>query len=114
MKKLKIVLLSSVLAISLGQAASAAYSQEQLTTLRALVESGNTGAVMAYINANSDLLTGTDPLALALQEFINSREGVLGGIFGQRMPNLGDVPDVQSAGFSGEPLETGSLSQFGS
>ena len=61
MKKLKIVLLSSVLAISLGQAASAAYSQEQLTTLRALVESGNTGAVMAYINANSDLLTRHRP-----------------------------------------------------
>lgn len=114
MKKLKIVLLSSVLAVGLGQAAHAVYTQNDLVTLQDLVDTGNTQAVMAFIQANPNLLEGADPLAEALRDFVSSREGFLGGVFGASMPSLENVPDLPAGVTSDVSFETGSLSDFGS
>jgi hypothetical protein len=114
MKKLRIVLLSSVLAIGLGQTAHAVYTQDDLVTLKSIVESGNTQAVLAFIQANPDIMTGSDPLADALRDFVSSREGLLGGVFGQRVPSLAEVPDLPNGVSSVDVFETGSLSDFGS
>ena len=114
MKKLRIVLLSSALALGLGQAAHAVYSQDDLVELRSLVEAGDTQAILAYISANPQLVNGTDPLAEALREFVSSREGLLGGIFGASVPNLADVPDLPPGVSSETQFASGFLSQFGS
>lgn len=114
MKNLRIVLLSSVLAIGLGQTAHAVYTQDDLVTLKSFVEAGNTEAVLAFIQSNPSILEGTDPLADALRDFVSSREGLLGGVFGQRVPNLANVPDLPSGLSSSDAFETGSLSDFGS
>ena len=114
MKKLRIVLLSSVLAIGLGQTAHAVYTQDDLVTLKRLVETGNTQGVLAFIQANPQIMQGTDPLAEALQDFVSSREGLLGGVFGQRIPSLAEVPDLPAGVSSTDVFDTGSLSDFGS
>ncbi len=113
MKKLKIVLLSSALALGLGQAAHAVYSQDQLDSLKALVEARDTDAILAFIRANPEVMAGNDALADALQEFSRSREGFLSGIFGARVPNLDFVPDLPDGVTSSAEL-SGSLSDFGS
>lgn len=113
MKKLKIVLLSSALALGLGQAAHAVYSQDQLDSLKALVEAQDTDAILAFIRANPEVMAGNDALADALQEFSRSREGFLSGIFGARVPNLDFVPDLPDGVTSSAEL-SGSLSDFGS
>jgi len=114
MKNLRIVLLSSVLAMGLGQTAHAVYTQDDLVTLKSLVESGNTQAVLAFVQANPQIMGGSDPLADALRDFVSSREGFLGGLFGQRVPSLTEVPDLPSGVSSVDFFETGSLSDFGS
>jgi hypothetical protein len=114
MKNLKIVLLSSVLAIGLGQAAHAVYTQDDLVTLKSLVEEGNTQGIMAFIQANPEIMDGSDPLAAALRDVVSSRDGFLGGVFGPRVPSLADVPDLPEGVTSTEVFETGSLSDFGS
>ncbi|MCK0149320.1 hypothetical protein MWU54_04745 [Marivita sp. S6314] len=114
MKKLKIVLLSSVLAIGLGQAAHAVYSQDDLTTLQNLVEAGDTQGVLAFINANPEVMVGIDPLAEALREFVASREGLFGGFFGPRVPEISGVPSLPDGVSSEDVFVSGSLSDFGS
>lgn len=114
MKKLKIALLSSVFTIGLGQAAHAVYVQDQLVTLRNLVNAGNADQIMAYINANPQLLDGTDPLAEALRDFVASRNTFTGRLFGVRLPNLDQVPDLPPGVSSEVMLASGSLSEFGS
>lgn len=114
MKNLRIVLLSSVLAIGLGQAAHAVYTQDDLVTLKSLVDTGNTQGVLAFIQANPQIMAGSDPLADALRDFVSSREGFLGGVFGQRTPSLAEVPDLPPGLSSTDVFETGSLSDFGS
>ena len=114
MKKLKIVLLTSVLAVGLGQAAKATYTQDDLVTLRSLVDAGNTQGVLAFINANPQVMNGADPLADALRDFVASREGFLGGVFGQNVPRLAEVPDLPAGTTSDDFFDSGSLSDFGS
>ena len=114
MKKLKIVLLSTALAVGLGQAAHAVYTQSDLVTLRDLVDSGNTQAVLAFIQANPELLAGSDPLADALRDFMTNREGFVGRVFGPGVPSLAEVPDLPAGVSSDSVFETGSLSDFGS
>lgn len=114
MKKLKIVLVSSVLAIGLGQTAHAVYTQDHLVALQELVNSGDTRAVLAYIQANPELMNGTDPLADALRDFVSSRQGFMGNLFGQQVPNIDGVPDLPPGMSSDVAFDTGSLSDFGS
>ena len=114
MKKLKVAVLSSVLALGLGQAGHAVYSQDQLEVLRELIEDGDTQAILAFIQANPTLLEGEDPLAIALRDFIAMRETVLGRIFGPAVPNIANVPDLPPGTTSETLFASGSLSDFGS
>ncbi len=114
MKKLKIAVLSSVLALGLGQAGHAVYSQTELEILRDLIDEGDTEAILAFIAANPTLLDGDDPLALALRDFIEMRQTVLGRIFGPALPNIENVPDLPPGTTSEILFASGSLSDFGS
>lgn len=114
MKKLKIALLSTALLMSVNHASQAAYTQNDLDTLRELSESDDTKALLAFIRANPDLLAGNDPLAKALKEFIEARDGFMGGIFGPRAPKIQGIPNLQSNVTSSAQVDFGSLGDFGS
>lgn len=114
MKKLKIALLSSVLALGLGQAAHAVYTFEQLEVLRELVDQGDTQAILLYLQANPVLLDGEDPLAVILREFLAMRENPLGRLFAPAVPDLTNVPNIPRGTTSEILLASGSLSDFGS
>jgi hypothetical protein len=120
MRNLRTILLSSVLALGLGQAAHAVYTQEDLTQLQSLVDAGDTAAILAFIEANPQLLVGMSPLAMELREFTESREGFFGGLFGPSLPDLAGIPQLPPGTTSetffaanGDFL-SGSLSDFGS
>jgi len=114
MKKLKIAILSSVLALGLGQVAHAVYTQDQLETLRGLIDQGDTRAILSYIEANPALLNGEDPLAMALRDFMNQRETPILGLFAPRVPDIATVPNIPAGTNSAVLLASGSLSDFGS
>lgn len=114
MKKLKIALMSTAILIGVNHASMAAYTQSDLDTLRELTESRNTQALIRYIRANPQLTVGNDPLAAALRDFVESRSGVLGGVFGASVPDLAGVPDLPSGVQSSAQVSFGSLGDFGS
>ncbi len=114
MKKLRTVLLSSVLALGLGQAAHAVYTQTDLVELRLLIESGDTDAILAFINANPKLMEGIDPLAEALREFTVTQQTFFGRVFGASVPNLESIPNLPEGVSSETVFASGSLSGFGS
>jgi len=114
MKKLKVALLSSVLALGLGQAAHAVYTFEQLEELRQMVDRGDTEAILLYLQANPALLEGEDPLAIILKDFVAMRENPLGRFFAPSLPDLSNVPTIPPGTTSEILLASGSLSDFGS
>jgi len=114
MKKLKIALLTTALLMGVNHASYAAYTQNDLDTLRELSESRDTKALIAFINANPQLMTGNDPLAEALREFVSARSGTFGGTFASKVPNLQKVPDLPSNAVNSAQVDFGSLGDFGS
>ena len=69
---------------------------------------------MEYIRKNPQLMRGQDPLANALRDFVDSRNGLLGGVFGARVPDIERVPDLPGSARSSAQVDFGSLGQFGS
>lgn len=114
MWKLKIAVMSSVLALGLGQSAHAVYTQTQLEDLRVLIDGGDTQAILLFIQSNPSLLEGEDPLADALRSFVTRRETVLGRLFAPSVPDIDKVPDIPRGTSSDILLASGSLSDFGS
>lgn len=115
MKKLKIALLSTAILVGVNHAALAAYSQGDLDTLRELSSANDTQALLAYIEANPQLLSGDTPLAEALRDFVDARSGgVIGRVFAPRVPNLANVPDLPDDVTSSAQVDFGSLGDFGS
>lgn len=114
MWKLKIAIMSSVLALGLGQAAQAVYTQDQLENLRVLIDGGDTQAILLFIQSNPSLIEGEDPLARSLRDFMATRETVLGRLFAPSVPDVAGVPDIPRGTSSDILLASGSLSDFGS
>ena len=114
MNKLKLALLSTAILIGVNHASFAEYTQSELDTLRELSESKDTKALIAYIRANPQLTKGNDPLAEVLRDFVEARNGLLGGIFAAKIPNLKNVPDIPSNVQTSAQVDFGSLGDFGS
>ena len=115
MIKLRKILLVSAMALALGQAANATYTQLQLDQIRLLIDAGDALALAAYITANPELLDGDDPLAVALRDFVETQDGAISFIEGTPLPDLLDVPNLPDDVESSDDIEDfGSLSDFGS
>ena len=114
MEKLKVALLSTAILVGVNHASYAAYTQNDLDTLRELSDSRDTAALIAFIRANPQLLSGDDPLASALRDFVKGRSGFLGGIFAARVPDLKNVLDLPSNAQTSAQVDFGSLGSFGS
>ena len=113
MKKLKLALMSTAILIGVNHISYAAYTQTDLDRLNELTDKGNTQALIAYIQANPQLVEGADPLAVALREFFDKRRKPFGKVF-NRVPNLSRVPDLPEGAQSSAQVSFGSLGSFGS
>lgn len=115
MKKLKIALLSTAILVGVNHASLAAYTQNDLDTLRELSETEDTQALLAFIRANPQLMAGETPLADALRDFVEARSGgFMGRIFAPRVPDMAKVPDLPDAASTSAQVDFGSLGDFGS
>ena len=114
MKKLKIALLSTAMLMGVSHALHAEYTQNDLDTLREISETKDTKALLAFIRANPQLTKGNDPLAEVLRDFVQARNGLLGGVFAARVPDLASVPDIPSDAATSAQVDFGSLGDFGS
>ena len=115
MNKLKIALLSTAILVGVNHASLAAYTQNDLNTLRELSNANDTKALLAYIEANPQLMAGDTPLAEALRDFVEARSGgFIGRVFAPRAPNMASVPDLPADASSSAQVDFGSLGDFGS
>lgn len=116
MNKLKIALLSTAILVGVNHASLAAYTQNDLDTLRELSDAKDTEALLAYIQANPQLMAGNTPLAEALREFVEARSnsGFMGRVFAPRAPNMAKVPDLPKGATSSAQVDFGSIGNFGS
>lgn len=114
MNKVKIALLSTALMLSMNQIAQAAYTQDQLDTLRTLTVSQDTEALMLFLKANPELMQGNDPLAIALRDFLAQRSTPLGAIFGPNVPDIAEIPDLPEGVVTSAELDFGATGVFGS
>ncbi len=114
MKKLKIAVMSAAILIGVNHGSYAAYTQQDLDTLRELSESDNTKALLTFIRANPHLMKGENPMAKALRDFVKGRSGFMGGIFSARAPDLTNVPDPSPSVETSVQVDFGSLGDFGS
>ncbi|WP_156453353.1 hypothetical protein [Polycladidibacter hongkongensis] len=94
--KLSKQLAAVAVALSFASPAAAAFSEQQLNTVKQLVANNDVDGLNAFIEANPRIAQGNDPLAKSIKGFQRS-SGTLFSALGFTSPTMPKVDNISSS-----------------